>query len=138
MDFIGLLYFMMHMFCKSCYNCQKTGNIGRRDQMPQYPIFTCEIFDVWGIDFMGPFPVSFGNVYILLVVDYVSKWVEAKATGTDDARTVSGFVKSHILVRFGIPRAIINDRGTHFCNRVMEALFRKYHVTQKISTSYHS
>jgi len=43
------------------------------------------VFDVWGIDFMGPFPVSFGFTYILLVVDYVSKWVEAKATGTNDA-----------------------------------------------------
>ena len=77
--------------------------------MLQFSIFTCEIFDVWGIDFIGLFLESFGNVYILLAVDCVSKWVEAKATRTDDARIVSGFVQSHILVRFRIPRAIISD-----------------------------
>ena len=67
-------------FCKSCPNCQRVGNISKRNQMPQILILVVEIFDVWGIDFMGPFPVSFGNIYIILAVDYVSKWVEAKAT----------------------------------------------------------
>ncbi|KAJ9542484.1 hypothetical protein OSB04_028990 [Centaurea solstitialis] len=126
-----------YMFCKSCDRCQKTGNIGPRNQMPQNPILVCEIFDVWGIDFMGPFPPSFGFTYILLCVDYVSKWVEAKATRTDDARTVSAFLRSNIFARFGTPRAIISDRGTHFCNKVIEALFKKYHVTHRISTAYH-
>ncbi|RDX95402.1 Pol polyprotein, partial [Mucuna pruriens] len=60
----------------------------------------CEIFDVWGIDFMGPFPVSYGNSYILLVVDYVSKWVEAKDTKTNNARVVVEFVK------FGVPKEV--------------------------------
>ncbi|XP_070675706.1 uncharacterized protein [Malus domestica] len=67
-------------FCLTCDRCQRTGNLGQRDQMPQTPILVVEIFDVWGIDFMGPFPTSFGFTYILLAVDYVSKWVEAKAT----------------------------------------------------------
>ncbi|KAJ9553458.1 hypothetical protein OSB04_017503 [Centaurea solstitialis] len=126
-----------YMFCESCDRCQKTGNIGPRNQMPQNPILVCEIFDVWGIDFMGPFPPSFGFTYILLCVDYVSKWVEAKATRTDDARTVSAFLRSNILARFGTLRAIVSDRGTHFCNKVIEALFKKYHVTHRISTAYH-
>ena len=95
-----------------------------------------EIFDVRGIDFMGPFPSSFGNVYILLAVDYVSKWVETKATKTDDARTVTSFLKS-LFARFGMPRAVISDRGTHFCNKIVSALLRKYNVAQKISTAYH-
>ena len=69
---------------------------------------------------MGPFPVSFGYVYILLVVDYVSKWVEAKATRIDDSKVVTDFIKSNIFSRFGIPRALISDRGTHFCNRTVE------------------
>ena len=56
--------------------------------MPQQPMLFCEVFDVWGIDFMGPFPVFFGFTYILLVVDYVSKWVEARATITNDSRVV--------------------------------------------------
>ncbi|KAG5220132.1 DDE-type integrase/transposase/recombinase [Salix suchowensis] len=67
-------------FCKSCEKCQRTGNITHKNQMPLTNILVSEIFDVWGIDFMGPFPSSFGNLYILLVVDYVSKWIETKAT----------------------------------------------------------
>ena len=94
--------------------------------MPETPIIFCEIFDVWGIDFMGSFPVFFGYVYILLAVDYVSKWVEAKATKTDDSKDVTDFIKSNIFSRFGIPRALISDRGTHFCNRIVETLLRKY------------
>jgi hypothetical protein len=96
----------------------------------------CEIFDVWGIDFMGPFPSSFGNLYILLAVDYVSKWVEAKATKTDDSKVVSGFLKD-LFTRFGLPRALISDRGTHFCNKTVAALLKKYHVTHRVSTAYH-
>ncbi|GKB28932.1 reverse transcriptase domain-containing protein [Tanacetum coccineum] len=83
--------------------------------MPQNAIQVCEIFDVWGIDFMGPFPFSRGNKYILVAVDYLSKWVEAKASPTNDAKIVVMFLKS-LFARFGTPKAIISDRGTHFCN----------------------
>ncbi|KAM2349620.1 hypothetical protein ACFX1X_013104 [Malus domestica] len=86
---------------------------------------------------MGPFPSSNGFLYILLAVDYVSKWVEAKATKTNDSKVVSDFIKSNIFARFGIPRAIISDGGSHFCNRTFEALLRKYNVTHKVSTPYH-
>ena len=98
-----------YSFCKSCEHCQKIGNISQRNEMPQTPILFCEIFYVWGIDFMGPFLVSFSYVYILLVVDYVSKWVEAKATRIDDSKVVTNFIKSNIFSRFGIPRALISD-----------------------------
>ncbi|XP_042394223.1 uncharacterized protein LOC121985044 [Zingiber officinale] len=126
-----------YAFYRSCDRCQRTGNIGLRNEMPQQFILFCEIFDVWGIDFMGPFPASFGFVYILLAVDYVSKWVEAIPTRTDDSSVVVSFVRSHIFCRFGIPRAIISDQGSHFCNRHMKALLHKYGVTHKVSTSYH-
>ena len=86
---------------------------------------------------MGPFLVSFGYVYIFLAVDYVSKWVEVKATRIDDSKVVTYFIKSNIFSRFGIPRALINDRDTHFCNRTVETLLRKYNVTHKVSTAYH-
>ncbi|GKC03467.1 reverse transcriptase domain-containing protein [Tanacetum coccineum] len=92
-----------------------TGKISQKDEMPQNTIQVCEIFDVWAIDFMGPFPSSRGNKYILVAVDYFSKWVEAKALPTNDGRVVVKFLKS-LLARFGTPRAIISDRGTHFCN----------------------
>nr|GEY34558.1 reverse transcriptase domain-containing protein [Tanacetum cinerariifolium] len=67
----------------------RQGKISQRDEMPQNTIQVCEIFDIWGIDFMGPFPSSKGNKYILVAVDYLSKWVEAKALPTNDARVVT-------------------------------------------------
>ncbi|GJR25247.1 reverse transcriptase domain-containing protein [Tanacetum coccineum] len=73
------IYRDAHTMIKSCDTCQRQGKISQRDEMPQNAIQVCEIFDVWGIDFMGPFPSSHGNKYILVAVDYLSKWVEAKA-----------------------------------------------------------
>ena len=75
--------------------------------------------------------------FILLAVDYVSKWVEAKPTRTNDAKVVVDFVRFNMFCRFGIPRAIVSDQGTHFCNRSMYALLKKYGVVHKISTPYH-
>ncbi|GJT50728.1 reverse transcriptase domain-containing protein [Tanacetum coccineum] len=113
-----------------------------------------EIFDVWGIDFMGPFPSSRGNKYILVAIDYLSKrdematkfpsksvnylskWVEAKALPTNDARVVVKFLKS-LFARFGTPRAIISDRGTHFCNDKFAKVMSKYGVTHHLATAYH-
>ncbi|CAN6542464.1 unnamed protein product [Malus baccata var. baccata] len=124
-------------FCLTCDKCQRMGGISAKDQMPQVSILNVEIFDVWGIDFMGPFPSSYGFMYILLAVDYVSKWVEAKATRTNDSKVVADFIRTNIFARFGMPRVIISDRGSHFCNRTIEALLRKYSVTHKVSTPYH-
>ncbi|GJZ57157.1 reverse transcriptase domain-containing protein [Tanacetum coccineum] len=75
---------------KSCDTCQRQGKISQRDEMPQNSIQVCEIFDVWGINFMGPFPSSRGNKYILVAVDYLLKRVEAQALPTNDARVVYG------------------------------------------------
>ncbi|GKE43091.1 reverse transcriptase domain-containing protein [Tanacetum coccineum] len=79
---------------KSCDSCQRQGKISQKDKMPQNAIQVYEIFDVWSIDFIGPFPSSQGNKYILVAVDYLSKWVEAKALPTNDARVVVKFLKS--------------------------------------------
>ncbi|GKC16170.1 reverse transcriptase domain-containing protein, partial [Tanacetum coccineum] len=89
-----------------------------------------------GINFMGLFPSSRGNKYILVAVDYLSKWVEAKALPTNDARVVCKFLKS-LFARFGAPRAIISDRGTHFCNDQFAKVMLKYGVTHRLSTAYH-
>ncbi|GJU02179.1 reverse transcriptase domain-containing protein [Tanacetum coccineum] len=115
---------------------KRQGKISQRDEMPQNSIQVCEIFDVWGIDFMGSFPSSRGNKYILVAVDYLSKWVEAKALPTNDARVVCKFLKS-LFARFGAPRAIISDRGTHFCNDQFAKVMLKYGVTHRLSTAYH-
>jgi transposase InsO family protein len=86
---------------------------------------------------MGPFPNSFGFLYILVAVDYVSKWVEVVACKTNDHRVVVKFLKDTIFARFGTPRAIISDGGTHFCNRIFEQLMKKYFITHKVATPYH-
>ena len=126
-----------YKFCKSCDRCQAVGNMSRRDMMPLNPILVVEIFDVWGIDFMGPFPPSFGHEYILVAVDYVSKWIEAIATRTNDHKIVMKFVRKNIFSRFGCPRAIISDGGSHFIHSQFCALLKKYGITHKIATPYH-
>nr|GEX03408.1 reverse transcriptase domain-containing protein [Tanacetum cinerariifolium] len=112
------------------------GKILQKDEMPQNAIQVCKIFDVWGIDFMGPFPSSRRNKYFLVAVDYLSKWVEVKALPTNDARVVVNFLKS-LFARFGTPRAIISDRSTHFCNDQFAKVMLKYGVTHHLSTTYH-
>nr|GEW90254.1 reverse transcriptase domain-containing protein [Tanacetum cinerariifolium] len=121
---------------KRCDSCQRQGKILQKDEMPENSIQICEIFDVWGIDFMGPFPSSKGNKYILVAVDYLSKWVEAKALPTNDARVVVKFLKS-LFSRFRTPKAIISDQGTHFCNDQFTRIMLKYGVTHRLSTAYH-
>nr|GEU52058.1 reverse transcriptase domain-containing protein [Tanacetum cinerariifolium] len=120
---------------KHCDSCQRQGKVWQKDEMPQNFIQICEIFDVWGIDFMGPF-LSSGNKYILVAVDYLSKWVEAKALPTNDARVVVKFLKS-LFSRFGTPKAIISNRGTHFFNDQFLRVMAKYGVTHRLSTTYH-
>ncbi|RDY04767.1 Pol polyprotein, partial [Mucuna pruriens] len=138
MDLLGLLGKDAYQLVSTCEKCQKVGTaISRRHEMPQQPILFCEVFDVWGIDFMGPFLVSNGYSYILLAVDYVSRWVEAIATKTNDAKVVVDFLKSNIFCRFGVPKALISDQGSHFCNRAMCSLLHKYGVVHRIATAYH-
>ncbi|GJV40902.1 putative nucleotidyltransferase, ribonuclease H, partial [Tanacetum coccineum] len=125
-----------HTLVQLCEACQKMGNISKRDEMPLNNIQVCEIFDIWGIDFMGPFPKSHKFEYILVAVDYVSKWAEAQALPTNDARVVVTFLKK-LFCRFGMPKALISDRGTHFCNKIMEKTMKRYGVNHRFSTSYH-
>ena len=126
-----------HSMCKGCDRCQRLGKLTRRNMMPLNPILIVDVFDVWGIDFMGPFPMSFGHSYILVGVDYVSKWVEAVACKSNDHKVVLKFLKENIFSRFGIPIAVISDGGSHFCNKPFSTLLQKYGVRYKVSTLYH-
>ncbi|WZZ34801.1 hypothetical protein YC2023_018202 [Brassica napus] len=124
-------------FVSRCDSCQRRGNITKRNEMPQNLILEVEVFDVWGIDFMGPFPSSYSNKYILVAVDYVSKWVEAIASPTNDAKVVLKMFKSIIFPRFGIPRVVISDGGSHFINKLFANLLKKNGVKHKVATPYH-
>nr|GEX64787.1 reverse transcriptase domain-containing protein [Tanacetum cinerariifolium] len=119
------IYRDAHDMVKSCDSCQRQGKISQKDKMPRNAIQVCEIFDVWGIDFMGPFSSSLGNKYILVAVYYLYKWVEAKALHTNDARLVVKFLKS-LFARSGTPRAIISDRGENrasWSDKLVDALW---------------
>jgi len=86
---------------------------------------------------MGRFPSSFGNEYNLLAVDYVYKWVEAFSSRTNEAKVIVKFFRENIFARFGMPRAIINDQGTHFNNRSFDALLKRYSIVHRLATPYH-
>ncbi|XP_057532850.1 uncharacterized protein LOC130810733 [Amaranthus tricolor] len=86
---------------------------------------------------MGPFPSSYGNKYTLLAVDYVSKWVEAIASPTNDARVVTKLFKKKIFPRFGTPRVLISDEGQHILEKRFEGVLKKYGVYHKIGLGYH-
>jgi len=105
--------------------------------MPLNIILEVEAFDCWGIDFVGPLPSSFSNEYILVAVDYVTKWVEAVAALKADAKTVIKFHKRNIFCRFGTPRVFISDGGSHFCNAQLQKCLEHYGVRHKIASPYH-
>ena len=88
-------------------------------------IIVAGVFDVCGIDFMGPFPSCLGNEHILLAMDYISKWVEVIASRTNEAKVVVKFLRENIFARFGMPPAIIIDQGTHFNNGSFDALLKR-------------
>ncbi|GJU22680.1 reverse transcriptase domain-containing protein [Tanacetum coccineum] len=120
-----------HTLVRLCEACQKTRNISKHDEMPLNNIQVCEIFDIWGIDFMGPFPKSYKFEYILVAIDYVSKWAKAQALPTNDARVVITFLKK-LFCHFGMPKALISDRGNlarrygKFRRMLKRQLYRSY------------
>ena len=124
-------------YCKECLKCQAALNISKWDEMPLQTILEVEIFDLSWIDFMGPFPPSEGKEYILVAVDYVSKWVKEILTRTNDHRVVNKFIFNNIFSRFGCPRAIISDGGSQFTNSHFRSLLKKYGVHHCVTTSYH-
>ncbi|GJV69973.1 reverse transcriptase domain-containing protein [Tanacetum coccineum] len=108
--------------------------ISDKSDEPWY-IQVYEIFDVWGIDFMGLFPSSNMTKYILVAIDYVSKWVEAQDFPTSDARNMVNFLK-RLFARFGIPKSLISDSGTHYCNYQMERAMKTYGVIHRKEWSH--
>ncbi|GKE14846.1 reverse transcriptase domain-containing protein [Tanacetum coccineum] len=118
-------------YVRRCDTCQRSRNAYSRNKMPQNNIQVCKVFDVWGLDFMGLFPESRGNKYILVAVDYVSKRVEAQALPTNDARVVVKFLRQ-LFARFGIPKALISDKGTHFYNYQLEKLYKDMVAIKRI------
>ena len=129
-----------HQFARRCDPCQRIGRPTDTSAMPLVPILAQAPFEKWGIDFVGPIAPASRNGqkrYILVATDYVTKWAEAKATKTDNASTVATFLYENIITRFGCPKELVSDRGTHFINSTIEALTAKYEIKHRKTTPYH-
>jgi transposase InsO family protein len=124
-------------YVASCPECQITGNISQRNFMALKYNLQIHLFDVWGIDFMGPFKNSHGYEYILVLVDYVSKWVEAmpcRKASTEESITM---IKNVIFRRFGTPKILISDGGTHFTGKNFRKCLSKLGIEHRVTTTYH-
>src|SRR3954447_8562987 len=116
----------------SCDKCQRVGNISKRNEMPMNYSLVIEPFDCWGFDFMGPFPSSHKYTHILVDVDYVTKWVEAIPTESADHKTSLKMLKDVIFPRFGLPRYLMTDGGSHFIHGGFRKYLAKYDVNHRI------
>jgi hypothetical protein len=108
-------------YVASCPECQRTGNVSQRNSMPLKYSLQIDLFDVWGIDIMGPFKNSHGYEHILVMVDYVSKWVEAmpcREASTEESITM---IKNVIFPPFGTLRILISDGWTHFTGKIPDS-----------------
>jgi hypothetical protein len=124
-------------FILSCDECQRVGNISRRNEMSMNYSLVIEPFDCWGFDFMGPFPPSEGYTHILVVVNYVTKWVEAIPTKSADGETLLKMLKDVIFPRFGVPRYLMTDEGSHFIHGSFRKTLARYGVNHRIASAYH-
>jgi hypothetical protein len=125
-------------FVKRYTRCQKHGNINARDAMPLMNNLQVELFDVWGIDFMGPFPKSRDAKFILVAMDYVSKWVEALPYRIADSKHSKKMFHEVIFPQFGTPRMVISDGGSHFIDKTFQQFLAKYGVKHNVATPYHA
>ena len=118
-------------------NCQSHGGITASNAMPLNYNLQVELFDVWGIDYMGLFVWSQGCEYILVAVDYVSKWVEAMPCRAADAKHARKMFHEIIFPRFGTPRMVISDGGSHFIDLAFRNFLKELGTRHNIATPYH-
>ena len=124
-------------FIRRCPNCQKHGGIIARNAMPLTNNLQVELFDAWGIDYMGPFPKSNNCEYILVAMDYVSKWLEAMPCRAADAKDARKMFHEIIFPRFGTPRMVISDEGSHFIDTTFRNILKELGSEHNIATPYH-
>jgi transposase InsO family protein len=124
-------------YVASCPECQRTGNISQRNSMPLRYNLQIDLFDVWGIDIMGPFKNSHGYEHILVMVDYVSTWVEAMPCRKASTEESIAMINSMIFPRFGTLRILISDGGNHFTGKNFKKCLSKLGIEPRVSTAYH-
>jgi len=120
-----------------CGPCQRHENINTRDALPLTNNLQIELFDVWGIYYMGPFPPSKKCEFILVAVDYVSKWVEALTCKHADNMSSKRMFEEVIFPRFRVPRVVISDGGAHFIDKRFKHYLSKHGIRHNVATPYH-
>ncbi|KAL3692362.1 hypothetical protein R1sor_006013 [Riccia sorocarpa] len=130
----------VHQFISACDECQRYGKPSQFHRMTLTPIMASQPFQRWAIDFMGPISPKAGysqHEYILVAVDYVTKWAEVQSTRKNNADTVIRSLEDCIITRYGLPMAITSDNSTHFVNIAMKHVLSSYGITHNLITPYH-
>src|SRR5688572_16862818 len=123
-------------YTKTCWECQQRGTA--RQNNPKQTIQPSDCFERWGIDIVGPLlATETGNRYIIVAMDYFTRWPEAKVVRSANSEEVANFIYENIICRFGAPRVIQSDQGTHFVNQVIKQLTEKFRIRHSLSSPYH-
>ena len=123
-------------YVQSCDSCQRFGRPKRTEPLHTIPVG--QPFEQIGIDIVGPLPVTLrGNRYIVVAMDYLTKWPEAKPLTNATAEAVAQFIYDEIICRHGAPTVLISDQGTHFKNKVIDELSDKFRMEHRFSSPYH-
>ena len=134
----------LHKDCKNfvsqCDKCQWLGRPLPSTEMPLISVNPSLTFEIWAIDFIGPFPIPAkrtGARYIITAVEYVTKWAEAEPVDTFSSEIATNFIYENIITRFGCPITLISDQGSHFFNKTIKTLTYQFQIDHRRSIAYH-
>src|SRR6266540_3488264 len=123
-------------YAKTCFQCQQRGSMRQNNQKRTIP--STDIFERWGIDIVGLLPITRkGNRYIVVVMDYFSRWLEARPLKAANADTEATFLYKEIICRFEASRILQSDKGTHFINEVIQRLTKRFKIKHSLLSPYH-
>eukprot|EP00253_Pinus_taeda_P023418 PITA_23418 len=132
------LHQYVRRYISQCDRCRRMGRPTPRDEMPLQPQVTFEPFEKWGMDFVGLVnPPSKKKYYIIVCIDYVTKWAETKAIKVATEEKLAEFLRGNILYKFGYPRELVTDQGSQFTSNMIEDLLTHHKIKHKTSTPYH-
>ena len=130
------MYKDVEEYVKICYECQIRGGPKKNNSIRM--ISPMDLFQRWRIDIVRSLPMTEDrNCYIIVAVDYFSKWLEARPLRHANAISVTTFIYEEIICRYGLPKVIQSDQGTHFINQVIEQLIERFRIKHSISSAYH-